>query len=89
MKIPTDREMLAYLHRPAGGATPPTARGDLLNTREASKYLNVPRETLSNWRKARPRPVGPRFYRLPESGQVRYSIADLDAYLDACKVETS
>lgn len=52
-------------------------------TADASEYLGVAVATMNTWRT---QGKGPKFYRL--AGRVFYRRADLDAYVEACAVET-
>ena len=56
--------------------------GDLLTAREAARRLRVRDHTLAVWRCGG---EGPPFYRVGRS--VRYSAADLDAYLAGRRVD--
>jgi predicted DNA-binding transcriptional regulator AlpA len=60
----------------------PLGAGDLLTVPQLSARLAVPASTLSKWRLAR---TGPPYYRLA-GGQVRYSAAELAAWLAASRV---
>lgn len=57
----------------------------LLSTRDAAAYLSVSPETLERWRRLDPTSTRfPRFLRLgdEQNSRVRYSIADLDRWLE-------
>ena len=72
---------------PAPSKTQPLARA-LLTTREAAEYLNVKPNTLDIWRM---KGAGPRYVRLGTGTRqpIRYSIKDLDAYIEACAVKAA
>ena len=53
-------------------------------TEEAAKYLRIPTETLVEWRE---KGVGPRYYDLDEF--IRYSVADLNRWLNINSIETT
>jgi excisionase family DNA binding protein len=53
-----------------------------MTTAEAAAHLRLSTRTLDLWREKR---RGPRFYRL--GGKVRYSVADLNAWVKAQVVE--
>lgn len=55
-----------------------------LTSAQTAERLAVPAETLSKWRQAK---TGPPFYRIGQ--QVRYSTAELAAWLEACRISTS
>jgi hypothetical protein len=77
MKVPgaTFAERGATFIAPHAG---PPVEGRLLTAQEAAAYLGVARQTLANWRAARPS-------RGPSSttarGRVFYRVADLDTWL--------
>lgn len=61
-----------------------------LNEADAATYLGVSRFTLRQaragaWRKPYRQPSGPAFLKLGRT--VRYRLADLDAYLDAHRID--
>jgi hypothetical protein len=53
-----------------------------LSEKEAADYLNRSPYTLRDWRE---RGVGPPYYRLV--GSIVYSKAELDAFLESCRVD--
>ena len=56
---------------------------DILNTSEAAQYVRLAKPTLDRFRA---RGMGPAYCKL--SGAVRYRKADLDEWLDSCRVST-
>ena len=54
----------------------------LVDERRAADLLNVSVKTVQGWRL---RSTGPRYYRI--SNRIRYSPADLRAFLSQCAVE--
>jgi hypothetical protein len=58
----------------------------LLNTTEAAHYLRLARGTLENYRIAG---VGPQFIQRTRRGRVFYDRADLDAWLDRQKKQST
>ena len=73
--------------RPAKTSQPPTGRA-LLDTKQAAEYLNVAYLTLCKWRMSG---TGPRFVRFGTGTRcsIRYSLKDLDAYIEACAVKVA
>lgn len=64
----------------------------LLSTREAAKYLSVSPETMERWRQKDPASIRyPRFFRLgdAQNSRVRYSVKDLDLWLQRRRASTS
>ncbi|MDR1441881.1 MAG: helix-turn-helix domain-containing protein [Bifidobacteriaceae bacterium] len=57
----------------------------LLSTYQAADYLGVPRQTLAQWRCAKP-PKGPAFVVVGRF--VKYKRADLDSWIDAQRIVT-
>jgi len=55
-----------------------------LNTREAAEYLGVTKATLETWRCTKRQNVP--FYKV--GSRVWYDRADLDVYLDTCRVDS-
>lgn len=56
----------------------------MLTTEEASGELRVPPRTMEDWRRRR---CGPSFVRI--QGKVRYRRADLDAWIEKHRVQTT
>ncbi|WHT20947.1 helix-turn-helix domain-containing protein [Crossiella sp. CA-258035] len=54
----------------------------LIDTNAAAVYLDLEPDTLKHWRSAR---KGPSYVRI--GGSVKYRIADLDAWIEARKVD--
>lgn len=57
----------------------------VLDTNQAAAYLSVAKQTLENWRTLG---QGPRYVRFGTGARaaIRYKIADLDQYIEACAV---
>jgi predicted DNA-binding transcriptional regulator AlpA len=58
---------------------------NLLNAKEASRYLGVKEQTLAQWRCFK---IGPKYIKLGRKS-VRYVQSDIDNYLKQCLVEPS
>lgn len=56
---------------------------DLVDEAAAGKRINIPPRTLAQWRYLG---RGPRYYKL--GSHVRYRLADLDRWAEACAVDT-
>jgi predicted DNA-binding transcriptional regulator AlpA len=61
------------------GHAPAYSPSDLLNEREAARYLNLAPPTLRNWRAAKQGPVALKIGRRA----IRYRFADLEAFIAA------
>lgn len=61
------------------------ARDDLTDSRGAAKYLSTTPAQLAGLRY---RNVGPAYIRTPGGRTIRYRFSDLDAWLEAGKVQT-
>ena len=59
------------------------SRHQAVDEREAAKLLNLSVATLRAWRH---RNVGPRFLRFGRA--IRYLVADVEAFIDASRVDT-
>lgn len=57
----------------------------LMTTAEAAAYLKFPEKTVKDWRR---RDTGPAYIKV-NGAQVRYRLADLDAWLDEQEVRAS
>ena len=60
---------------------------DWLTAKQAAEYLNLAYLTLCRWRS---QGTGPRFVRMGTGTRcsIRYSLKDLDAYIEACAVSS-
>jgi hypothetical protein len=59
-------------------------RQRLLNEAEGAQFLGVRPQTLRVWRHHR---RGPPFLRLGDHGRIRYVLADLEKYIQRCRVD--
>lgn len=73
------RQTVSLSDRAADGVS------DNLRPREAAAYVGLSESTLAKLRMRENRPMGPVFHRL--GGSVIYRRADLDAWIDANRVE--
>jgi len=73
--------MLNYDH----GQTPAYKPSDLLDEKEAARYLNLAPPTLRNWRSAK---QGPAACRVGKRA-VRYRFSDLEAFIAASTAEVA
>jgi excisionase family DNA binding protein len=60
------------------------SKKEYISTEQAAEYLGVSVHTISSWRRGDEN-SGPAYTRL--GGKVVYLIADLDAWVESCRVE--